>query len=160
MAIRRESEDEIEEERSLIIYNNNNNATKVIEYLEPSMSLHLLCKFPDNSAYDFDYSQSTIWSPLVPRHFRPVDLEYSHSIATIPPPANLFGDDENEKSSAKMKVATSTTAFSNLNVNLFKGVKMKMKKKKTKKMAVSDLSPTPPRIQSGCNPLITKEGNF
>ncbi|XP_055807666.1 uncharacterized protein LOC129876297 [Solanum dulcamara] len=37
----------------------------VIEYLESSMSEHLLCKFPDNSAYDFDYSQSSIWSPLV-----------------------------------------------------------------------------------------------
>ncbi|CAA7405536.1 unnamed protein product [Spirodela intermedia] len=38
-----------------------------VEYLEPTMSSHLLLKFPDNSAYDFDYSQSGIWSPLLPR---------------------------------------------------------------------------------------------
>ncbi|XP_073137987.1 uncharacterized protein [Henckelia pumila] len=42
---------------------------KVVEYLESSMSNELLCKFPDNSAFDFDYSQSSIWSPLVPRTF-------------------------------------------------------------------------------------------
>lgn len=39
----------------------------VIQYLEASMSNELLCKYADNSAFDFDYSQSSIWSPLVPR---------------------------------------------------------------------------------------------
>ncbi|XP_049412050.1 uncharacterized protein LOC125875034 [Solanum stenotomum] len=39
----------------------------VIEHLQCSMSNDLLCKFPDNSAFDFDYTQSSIWSPLVPR---------------------------------------------------------------------------------------------
>ncbi|KAK6142417.1 hypothetical protein DH2020_022765 [Rehmannia glutinosa] len=39
----------------------------VVEYLESTMSKDLLCKFPDNSAFDFDYSQSSIWSPLLPR---------------------------------------------------------------------------------------------
>ncbi|KAJ8466883.1 hypothetical protein OPV22_029435 [Ensete ventricosum] len=38
-----------------------------VEYLEPTMSRELLVKFPDNSAFDFDYSQSGIWSPLLPR---------------------------------------------------------------------------------------------
>ncbi|XP_059289314.1 uncharacterized protein LOC132067039 [Lycium ferocissimum] len=47
-------------------YNNSGPLVMVIEYLESSMSKDLLCKFPDNSAYDFDYSQSSIWSPLVP----------------------------------------------------------------------------------------------
>ncbi|KAL3615307.1 hypothetical protein CASFOL_040968 [Castilleja foliolosa] len=40
---------------------------KVVEYLETSMSKDLLCKFPDNSAFDFNYAQSSIWSPLLPR---------------------------------------------------------------------------------------------
>ncbi|PVH35541.1 hypothetical protein PAHAL_7G210400 [Panicum hallii] len=40
-----------------------------VEYLQQSMSRELLGKFPDSSAFDFDYSQSGIWSPLnkVPR---------------------------------------------------------------------------------------------
>ncbi|XP_022885896.1 uncharacterized protein LOC111402077 [Olea europaea var. sylvestris] len=38
----------------------------VVEYLETSMSRDLLYKFPDNSAFDFDYAQSSIWSPLLP----------------------------------------------------------------------------------------------
>ncbi|KAK3036602.1 hypothetical protein RJ639_031667 [Escallonia herrerae] len=39
----------------------------VVEYLESSMSRDLLSKFPDNSAFDFDYSQSSIWFPMIPR---------------------------------------------------------------------------------------------
>nr|CAB3487557.1 unnamed protein product [Digitaria exilis] len=35
-----------------------------VEYLEQSMSRELLGKFPDSSAFGFDYSQSGIWSPL------------------------------------------------------------------------------------------------
>ncbi|ONK74853.1 uncharacterized protein A4U43_C03F10800 [Asparagus officinalis] len=38
-----------------------------IEYLDPSMSQNLLCKFPDDSAFGFNYSESGIWSPLLPR---------------------------------------------------------------------------------------------
>ncbi|XP_042512694.1 uncharacterized protein LOC122087584 [Macadamia integrifolia] len=38
-----------------------------VEYLETTMTEALLRKFPDNSAFDFDYTQSGIWSPLVPR---------------------------------------------------------------------------------------------
>ncbi|KAK1257580.1 hypothetical protein QJS04_geneDACA014384 [Acorus gramineus] len=38
-----------------------------VEYLQPTMSRDLLAKFPDDSAFDFDYSQSAIWSPLIPR---------------------------------------------------------------------------------------------
>ncbi|KAK8919361.1 hypothetical protein KSP39_PZI021510 [Platanthera zijinensis] len=38
-----------------------------VEHLVPSMSQELLCKFPDDSAFGFDYSQSQIWSPLLHR---------------------------------------------------------------------------------------------
>ncbi|XP_073005803.1 uncharacterized protein [Typha latifolia] len=38
-----------------------------VEYLQPSMSHELLGKFPDPSPFDFDYTQSSIWSPLLPR---------------------------------------------------------------------------------------------
>ncbi|KAJ9559533.1 hypothetical protein OSB04_004693 [Centaurea solstitialis] len=44
---------------------------KVVEYMLSSMSDELLCKFPDNSAFDFDYTQSSIWSPLVPHPSNP-----------------------------------------------------------------------------------------
>ncbi|KAJ0804384.1 hypothetical protein HanPI659440_Chr02g0037421 [Helianthus annuus] len=44
---------------------------KVVEYMLSSMSSELLRKFPDNSAFDFDYTQSAIWSPLVPHPSKP-----------------------------------------------------------------------------------------
>uniref|UniRef100_A0ACD5V560 Uncharacterized protein n=1 Tax=Avena sativa TaxID=4498 RepID=A0ACD5V560_AVESA len=50
---------------------NNPDATVVVvervvtvEYMGNSMSRNLLGKFPDSSAFDFDYSQSGIWSPV------------------------------------------------------------------------------------------------
>ncbi|KAL8152074.1 hypothetical protein V2J09_021882 [Rumex salicifolius] len=39
----------------------------VVQIVGPSISNKLLGKFPDNSAYDFDYSQSALWSPPVRR---------------------------------------------------------------------------------------------
>ncbi|KAL1220629.1 hypothetical protein V5N11_003333 [Cardamine amara subsp. amara] len=50
--------------------------TKVVEYLQPIMCRELLCKFPDNSAFGFDYTQSSLWSPLLPRNYAsPSDLD-------------------------------------------------------------------------------------
>lgn len=39
----------------------------VIRYVDSTQSNSLLYKFPDYSDFGFDYSQSAIWSPLVPR---------------------------------------------------------------------------------------------
>jgi hypothetical protein len=35
-----------------------------VEYMGQSMARNLLGKFPDSSAFDFDYAQSGIWSPV------------------------------------------------------------------------------------------------
>ncbi|KAK1427707.1 hypothetical protein QVD17_16400 [Tagetes erecta] len=63
-----------EEETQTLIINNNDTgvaSVKVVEYMLSSMSNELLCKFPDNSAFDFDYTQSSIWSPLLPHPSNP-----------------------------------------------------------------------------------------
>nr|XP_043637532.1 uncharacterized protein LOC122608493 [Erigeron canadensis] len=52
-------------------YEENGHSVKVIEYMLSSMSNELLTKFPDNSAFDFDYTQSSIWSPLLPHPSNP-----------------------------------------------------------------------------------------
>ncbi|KAJ0785423.1 hypothetical protein HanOQP8_Chr02g0042961 [Helianthus annuus] len=69
-----------EESQTLIPINNDDDndyygtgvtTVKVVEYMLTSMSNELLHKFPDNSAFDFDYTQSAIWSPLVPHPSKP-----------------------------------------------------------------------------------------
>ncbi|KAL4559781.1 hypothetical protein LXL04_031927 [Taraxacum kok-saghyz] len=62
-----------EERESLMVsrYGGGMSAVKIVEYMISSMSIELLCKFPDNSAFDFDYTQSSIWSPLVPHPSNP-----------------------------------------------------------------------------------------
>ncbi|XVF20977.1 hypothetical protein REPUB_Repub12eG0050700 [Reevesia pubescens] len=139
---------EQEEQESLIIA-----TAKVVEYLEPLMSRELLCKFPDNSAFDFDYTQSSLWSPLVPRAYSSADLDFD----SITPRklAFEFGfglELEKCKSSAKkfrpnIKKKIATAAF-NINLNLLRN-----KIKKRKKMT-SEFSPTP--VKGGCAPIITK----
>uniref|UniRef100_A0A803QIR1 Uncharacterized protein n=1 Tax=Cannabis sativa TaxID=3483 RepID=A0A803QIR1_CANSA len=105
---------------------------KVVEYLEPLMSKELLCKFPDNSAFDFDYSQSSIWSPLVPRPYSHADLDSDSDFAS---PRNL-----------------------NLEMG-FDALKSKTKNKNSfKKKLVSDFSSTP-SCKGTCNPLTRKVWN-
>lgn len=133
--------------------------TKVVEYLEPLMSKELLCKFPDNSAFGFDYSQSSIWSPLVPRTYSHVDLEPDSAFLT-PKRFNFeMGFDlgnQNcslKKVTSEMKKKIKTTGFA-LNLSALKTKKSMSKIKKKKKM-VSDFSPTP-SFKGACNPLTKK----
>ncbi|KAK4373126.1 hypothetical protein RND71_008510 [Anisodus tanguticus] len=97
----------------------------VIEYLESSMSKDLLCKFPDNSAYDFDYSQSSIWSPLVP-----------------PPPLS-----SNRRLMRKLSYEEDETLFDNIKRKfssvLFDNVKIYQKLKKNRKRKGFDFSHVP-----------------
>ncbi|XP_061346519.1 uncharacterized protein LOC133292163 [Gastrolobium bilobum] len=141
-----EIEEAQEEEQALVL-----NTTKVVEYLEPLMSLELLCKFPDNSAYDFDYSQSTIWSPLVPRPYSPMDLDLiTPSKLSYDMGLELLGARNSvKKMGSKFRKKLTATTF-NLNLDFIK------KQNKNKKMA-SDISPTPPRIKGTCNPIIKKQ---
>ncbi|KAK4581933.1 hypothetical protein RGQ29_025188 [Quercus rubra] len=70
MAMSKVEKEEEETERLVM------GTTKVVYYLEPLMSKELLCKFPDkSSAFNFDYTQSLIWSPLVPRAYSAMDLD-------------------------------------------------------------------------------------
>ncbi|XP_039054150.1 uncharacterized protein LOC120196409 [Hibiscus syriacus] len=129
-------------------------SAKVVEYLEPLMSRELLCKFPDNSAFDFDYTQSSLWSPLIPRPYSPAVLDYDPIII----PRNLAFDEgfgfglEKSNCSAKkfrpnLKKKKATAAF-NINLQLLRN------KNKTRKNIASGFSPTP--VKGGCAPIITK----
>ncbi|KAI8013036.1 hypothetical protein LOK49_LG05G02020 [Camellia lanceoleosa] len=124
----------------------------VVEYLESSMSEHLLCKFPDNSAFDFDYSQSSIWSPLVHRHFPPPPSFVSAALSTtsqsdIPTLRKLSHEDEKkeDKEDKELLLGTNlkqvttnlrnkitTTLFDNFQNVSNRYTKM-MKQRKTKK---------------------------
>lgn len=130
-------ESQEEEEEAVLL-----KTTKVVEYLEPLMSLELLCKFPDNSAYDFDYSQSTIWSPLVPRPYNttPIDLDLVTPIK-LSYEINTHGRCSVNKVGSKLRKKFTSKAF-----NI---------KHKTNNMA-SHFSPTPSRIKAACNPIIYK----
>ncbi|PWA38437.1 hypothetical protein CTI12_AA581330 [Artemisia annua] len=89
------------EEETLMMLNNTREVeqVKVIEYMLSSMSKELLCKFPDNSAFDFDYTQSSIWSPLVPHPSNP-----SSPLNTNGLQKKLSYEEENEEDGASMMV--------------------------------------------------------
>ncbi|XP_048327999.2 uncharacterized protein LOC107416687 [Ziziphus jujuba] len=144
-----------------------NCTTKVVEYLEPFMSKELLYKFPDNSAFDFDYTQSSIWSPLVPRAYTPMDFDLDLDFLT-PKKLNYdMGFELGKRSSLKkltshVKKKISTTPLK-INLSAWKSKKKhknynsKKKKKMMMKMS-SDFSPTPP-LKGACNPAARKIWN-
>ncbi|KAL5714470.1 hypothetical protein ACHQM5_016431 [Ranunculus cassubicifolius] len=75
-----------------------------IEYLQPSMSQQLLSKFPDESAYDFDYTQSGIWSPLLPRgHSRMQDVSASEVTRKLLAETPEFPQEKMKKLSSRIK---------------------------------------------------------
>ncbi|KAJ7964622.1 hypothetical protein O6P43_014408 [Quillaja saponaria] len=126
--------------------------TKVVEYLVPLMSKELLYKFPDNSAFDFDYSQSSIWSPLVTRAYCPIDLDLdliTPRKLTYEMGLELNGENSLKKVGSKIK-----KKFTNNGFHLLR----KQQQQKKKKMS-SDLSPTPTRIKGTCNPIFVKGWN-
>ncbi|KAA8547496.1 hypothetical protein F0562_003925 [Nyssa sinensis] len=133
-----------------------NGRVAVVEYLEESMSTELLCKFPDNGAFDFDYSQSSIWSPLVSSRLFPPVVSFQlgdghgNGLSLTMPPIELgpstqrerklsYDDEENglllennnistliNKVTAKIKKKISTCVLNNLNNNY---IKLKEKRK-------------------------------
>ncbi|KAL9159205.1 hypothetical protein ABFS82_08G118900 [Erythranthe guttata] len=124
----------------------------VVEYLESSMSRDLLCKFPDNSAFDFDYAQSSIWSPLLPppaADFSGRGLEVSR---------NLLFDETDEvgllentrKMAVRMKKKLTDVVLDNISLCRTMKRKKKMKKRKSfgfspvpSSRRLSSSSPTP-----------------
>ena len=137
---------------------------KVVEYLQPVMSKELLCKFPDNSAFDFDYTQSSIWSPLVPRAYAPMDFDMDVDLDFWRSRKLNFEMGlkvKNQNSSLveagagsgikKKKISTTATCF-NLNRSALKN--KVMRRKKSKMVLASDFSPTPVKVN--CNPIASK----
>ncbi|TKY47898.1 hypothetical protein E2542_SST29959 [Spatholobus suberectus] len=137
-----EEAQEDEEEQPLVL-----KTTKVVEYLVPKMSVELLCKFPDNSAYDFDYSQSTIWSPLLPRPYSPMDLNLT-TPRKLSYDMGLGARYSVKKVGSKLRKKFTATAFK-FNLDFIK----KHGKSKNKKVP-SDFSPTP--FKGACNPIMNK----
>ncbi|EEF41804.1 uncharacterized protein LOC8270512 [Ricinus communis] len=132
-----EQEEEGQEAKKRFILSN----CKVVEYLGPLMSKYLLFKFPDNSAFDFDYSQSSIWSPLVPRLHSPMELDSD----LITPRKLSFGFGLHLGNN-------SNTSCSSRKIKM-----IKQKKKKKKKILGSEFSPAP--IKATCVPFATKGWN-
>ncbi|KAK7327261.1 hypothetical protein VNO80_31627 [Phaseolus coccineus] len=138
-SVKEKAEEEEEEEQAMVL-----KTTKVVEYLVPKMSVELLCKFPDNSAYDFDYSQSTIWSPLLPAPCTPMDLDL------ITPKKLSYEVGLGARCSVK-KVGSKLRNKFNLNLHF---INKHAKTKSNNKKLPSDFSPTP--FKGSCNPIMNK----
>lgn len=125
---------------------------KVVEYLVPSMAKELLGKFPDNSAFDFDYSQSSIWSPLVTRAYSPAndsefDLDFLEPKKLDFPRNERFSLKKITSNLKKKKIRTTSCFALNLSATKLKNTKTKKKK------MISDLSPGSSSFRGTCNPV-------
>ncbi|MCL7033239.1 hypothetical protein MKW94_029835 [Papaver nudicaule] len=117
------------------------------------MATNLLCKFPDNSAFDFDYSQSGIWSPLLHRGGGPIKLKTSISVDSSSDDMRkkLLDDVEEEeeenllngKENRINSCSNVTGKMKNkIGVKMMKMMKKKMKNNKSSSSSL-DLSITP-----------------
>ncbi|CAL1352173.1 unnamed protein product [Linum trigynum] len=119
---------------------------RVVEYLQPLMSKELLVKFPDNSAFDFNYSESSIWSPLVPRIHN-----YGGGLENRP---------RKRMKVKKMVVAGEVEGKNATSCNFSFGLtKMKKMKRKEGIMVDSVFSSNPVEGSVTCVPLATKGWN-
>lgn len=159
--MRLQKEQDEEEEVQVLI---SQSRAKTIEYLEPVMSKELLQKFPESSAFGFDYSQSSIWSPLVPfpHDAYAVDMDsvtprklYCEFDQTL---GVHFEDGTVKRSREKKRTPNLKKKLNDVGINLkiLKGIK----KKKTPMMARKGygFSPVPAKAVS-CAPVIAKKWN-
>lgn len=125
---------------------------KVVEYLEPVTSRDLLCKFPDTTAFGFDYSQSSIWSPLIPRAHIAVDPQSG----TVTPKRLSDGSGAGNLRNARKKIAASPFRTSLRVMQRSRRKMMKKKKRNVKPMQkVLDFSSTPAK-GCACLPLVVE----
>ncbi|KAK1282001.1 hypothetical protein QJS10_CPB22g00320 [Acorus calamus] len=116
-----------------------------VEYLQPMMSRDLLAKFPDDSAFDFDYSQSAIWSPLIPRRgggliasgFHDIDVRAEAAIGPIKNSRErLIKGNSKMKKNGKRNLVTKRLDFSSVSTpskgwgKFLRAAKMHFKKQK------------------------------
>ncbi|KAK4594153.1 hypothetical protein RGQ29_018011 [Quercus rubra] len=108
--------------------------TKVVYYMDPLMSKELL---PDkSSAFDFNYSesQSSIWSPLVPRVHSAIDLDFEYFGFVTPKRKSLGSKSKIKKVTSNIKKKLKVAA------NL---VKSKVKHNNNFKTKASEFYPSP-----------------
>lgn len=167
----------LKHEEQQLLRGDRGGAVMVVEYLQSIMSKELLGKFPDNSAFDFDYTQSSIWSPLIQRcKSQDLDIEviskslsssWSFSPTVLQRKLNYDEDDcdemwENESSgkciTTSVNIKKLTASFKKkIGINVFDSFKIyrdsKMKKRIRKKgfgfsPAAAANSPKPRKVCS------------